>query len=119
MEKAILNTLEWNLTLPTTYHFLVRFAKAAGRGDKQVKIRFHYFKQVFGAETFVLFVWMQLENMVLFFGELALMDYRMVTIRPSAIAASVVYAARCTLKKSPLWTDTLEHHTGLHEQQLM
>lgn len=95
MEKAILNTLEWNLTLPTTYHFLVRFAKAAGRGDKQ------------------------LEHMILFFGELALMDYRMVTIRPSVIAASAVYAARCTLKKSPLWTDTLKHHTGLHEQQLM
>lgn len=36
MEKAILNTIEWNLTLPTPYHFLVRFAKAAGRGDKKV-----------------------------------------------------------------------------------
>jgi hypothetical protein len=38
MEKAILNNMEWNLTLPTLYHFLVRFAKAAGRGDKQVRI---------------------------------------------------------------------------------
>ncbi|PAN18860.1 hypothetical protein PAHAL_3G231600 [Panicum hallii] len=95
MEKAILNNMEWNLTLPTLYHFLVRFAKAAGRGDKQ------------------------LGHMILFFGELALMDYRMVTIRPSVVAASAVYAARCTLRKSPLWTGTLKHHTGLHEQQLM
>ena len=38
MEKAILNTMDWNLTLPTPYHFLVWFAKAAGSGDKQVKI---------------------------------------------------------------------------------
>jgi cyclin B len=44
--------------------------------------------------------------MILFFGELAL-------------AASAVYAARCTLRKSSLWTETLEYHTGLHEQQLM
>ncbi|EMS55830.1 hypothetical protein TRIUR3_22420 [Triticum urartu] len=29
MEKAILNMLEWNLTVPTPYVFLVRFAKAA------------------------------------------------------------------------------------------
>jgi G2/mitotic-specific cyclin-B, other len=62
---------------------------------------------------------MQLGHMILFFGELALMDYRMVTIRPSVVAASAVYAARCTLRKSPLWTGTLKHHTGLHEQQLM
>jgi G2/mitotic-specific cyclin-B, other len=27
MEKAILNRLEWNLTVPTPYVFLVRFAK--------------------------------------------------------------------------------------------
>ncbi|CAL4908859.1 unnamed protein product [Urochloa decumbens] len=96
MEKAILNTIEWNLTLPTQYHFLVRFAKAAGSDSDK-----------------------QLRHMILFFGELALMDYRMVTIRPSIVAASAVYAARCTLKKSPLWTATLKHHTGLNEQQLM
>lgn len=29
MEKAILNMLEWNLTVPTPYVFLVRFTKAA------------------------------------------------------------------------------------------
>ncbi|CAN6346351.1 unnamed protein product [Urochloa humidicola] len=96
MEKAILNNMEWNLTVPTQYHFLVRFAKAAGGGGDK-----------------------QLEHMILFFGELALMDYHMVTIRPSMVAASAVYAARCTLKKSPLWTDTLKHHTGFNEEQLM
>lgn len=42
MEKAILNRLEWNLTVPTPYVFLVRFAKAASsssdpKSDKEVK----------------------------------------------------------------------------------
>jgi hypothetical protein len=36
MEKAILNKMEWNLTVPTMYVFLARFAKAAGNGDKEV-----------------------------------------------------------------------------------
>lgn len=30
--------MEWNLTVPTPYHFLLRFAKAAGSADEQVKI---------------------------------------------------------------------------------
>ena len=42
MEKGILNRLEWNLTVPTSYMFLVRFIKAACSGiktDKEVKIQ--------------------------------------------------------------------------------
>ena len=34
-EKAILNKLHWNLTVPTMYMFIVRYLKAA-RGDKTV-----------------------------------------------------------------------------------
>ncbi|KAL6610418.1 hypothetical protein ACP70R_040387 [Stipagrostis hirtigluma subsp. patula] len=93
-EKAILNKIEWNLTVPTQYVFLQRFAKAAGSGDKE------------------------LEHMIFFFAELALMEYRMVTFCPSMVAASAVYAARFTLRKTPLWTPTLKHHTGFDEQQL-
>lgn len=33
MEKGILNRLQWNLTVPTAYVFLVRFAKAASSSD--------------------------------------------------------------------------------------
>lgn len=35
------------------------------------------------------------------------------------IAASAVYASQCILKKSPLWNDTLKHHTGFSESQLL
>jgi G2/mitotic-specific cyclin-B, other len=40
MEKGILNRLEWNLTVPTPYVFLVRFLKASSsdiKNDKEVK----------------------------------------------------------------------------------
>ncbi|XP_044976598.1 cyclin-B1-5-like [Hordeum vulgare subsp. vulgare] len=94
MEKNMLNSMEWNLTVPTPYVFLVRFAKAAG-SDKE------------------------LEEMIFFFAEMALMEYGLVTARPSLVAASAVYAARCTLKRSPIWTETLKHHTGLTEAQLL
>nr|CAD1817288.1 unnamed protein product [Ananas comosus var. bracteatus] len=94
MEKGILNKLEWNLTVPTCYVFLVRFLKASAC-DKEM------------------------EHMVFFFAELGLMQYAMIMYCPSMVAASAVYAARCTLRKSPLWTETLKHHTGFSEQQLL
>ncbi|XP_038976334.1 G2/mitotic-specific cyclin S13-7-like isoform X3 [Phoenix dactylifera] len=93
-EKVILNKLEWNLTVPTPYMFLVRFLKAAML-DKEM------------------------EHMTFFFAELGLMHYSMIMYCPSLIAASAVYAARCTLKKTPFWSKTLEHHTGFSEPQLL
>jgi cyclin B len=58
--------------------------------------------------------------MIPFIGQVALVDYRMTTIYyPSMVTASAAYAARCTLRKSSLSIETLEYHTGLHEQQFM
>ncbi|KAG2596934.1 cyclin-B1-3-like [Panicum virgatum] len=93
-EKAILNKLHWNLTVPTMYMFIVRYLKAA-RGDKT------------------------LEKMAFFYSELALVQYTMLIYPPSVTAAAVVYAARSTLVMNPLWTDILEYHTGLTEPQLL
>ncbi|URE19210.1 Cyclin, C-terminal domain, partial [Musa troglodytarum] len=61
----------------------------------------------------------QLENMAFFLAELGLMHYSMTAYRPSLAAASAVYAARYTLKRSPLWTQTLRHHTGYSMQREM
>jgi cyclin B len=36
MEKAILGKLEWYLTVPTPYVFLVRYNKASIPSDKEV-----------------------------------------------------------------------------------
>ncbi|KAK1319694.1 hypothetical protein QJS10_CPB04g00466 [Acorus calamus] len=94
METAMLNKLEWSLTVPTPYMFLVRFLKAA-LADKEM------------------------EDMVFFYAELGLMQYGMISYCPSMIAASAVYAARCTLNKCPCWNATLKRHTGFSEEQLM
>ncbi|XWS52650.1 hypothetical protein CRYUN_Cryun11dG0089100 [Craigia yunnanensis] len=96
MEKAILDKLEWYLTVPTPYVFLVRFIKASIPSDDKM------------------------EDLVFFLAELGLMQYPTVVLYcPSMLAAAAVYAARCTLDKSPLWSETLKHHTGYSEDQLM
>ncbi|KAK4408353.1 G2/mitotic-specific cyclin S13-6 [Sesamum angolense] len=96
MEKAILGKLEWYLTVPTPYVFLVRYIKASVPADKEM------------------------ENMAFFFAELALMNYStIINYSPSKLSASAVYVARCTLNRSPLWTGTLKHYTGYSEDQLI
>ncbi|URE17886.1 Cyclin, C-terminal domain [Musa troglodytarum] len=92
-ERDIMKTLKWKLSVPTQFVFLVCFLKAA-MCDKE------------------------LEHMVFFLAELGLMHYSMITYWPSVAAASAVYAARSTLKRTPLWTQTLMHHTGYLEHQL-
>ncbi|XP_021297377.1 G2/mitotic-specific cyclin S13-7-like isoform X2 [Herrania umbratica] len=95
MEKTILGKLEWTLTVPTPYVFLARFIKASIPDDEKM------------------------ENMVYFLAELCMMHYESTRYCPSMVAASAVYAARCTLNKTPTWTDTLKFHTGYSEAQLM
>ncbi|GMI79612.1 cyclin B 1;2 [Hibiscus trionum] len=94
MEKTILGRLEWTLTVPTHYVFLARFIKASIPDLK-------------------------MENMVYFLAELGIMHYETIRFCPSMLAASAVYAARCTLNKTPAWTDTLKFHTGYSEHQLV
>ncbi|GAU40832.1 hypothetical protein TSUD_287690 [Trifolium subterraneum] len=78
MEKTILRKLEWYLTVPTPYVFMIRYIKAS-TPDKEM------------------------ENMVNFLGELSMMHYATVYLYcPSMIAASAVYAARSTVERSPV-----------------
>ncbi|BBN69610.1 Cyclin family protein, partial [Prunus dulcis] len=92
MEKAILGKLEWYLTVPTPYVFLSRYIKASVSPGEE-----------YG------FLSSRARNY-------ALSNY--CSVLPSLIAAAAVYAARCTLNKAPLWTETLKHHTGYSEEQL-
>ncbi|KAF7803980.1 G2/mitotic-specific cyclin S13-7 [Senna tora] len=70
MEKTILGKLEWTLTVPTHYVFLVRFTKASVPDE-------------------------ELENMVHFLSELGMMNYApTIMYCPSMVAASAVLAAR-------------------------
>ncbi|ESW34046.1 hypothetical protein PHAVU_001G119700 [Phaseolus vulgaris] len=94
MEKIILGKLEWTLTVPTTFVFLVRFIKASVP-DLELEIMSH------------------------FLSELGMMNYATLRYCPSMLAASAVFAARCTLNKTPLWNETLKLHTGYSQEQLM
>ncbi|CAH2073904.1 unnamed protein product [Thlaspi arvense] len=94
MEKTILGNLEWYLTVPTQYVFLVRFIKASFSDP-------------------------EMENMVHFLAELGMMHYDTLMFCPSMLAASAVYTARCSLNKTPAWTDTLKFHTGYSESEIM
>ncbi|KAI3682308.1 hypothetical protein L1987_82204 [Smallanthus sonchifolius] len=98
MEKRVLGRLEWNLTVPTPYVFLLRFIKAATAAPLETNM----------------------ENMVYFYAELGMMNYEVI-IRfcPSMVAAAAVYAARATLNKGDVWHETLEMHTGFTEAQVM
>lgn len=78
---------------------------------------FHFIR-LFDLVYLCLNLWMQMENMVFFFAELAMLHYSMIKYCPSMLAASAVYAARCTLKKSPVWSETLKSHTGFFEPEL-
>lgn len=93
MEKLMLNTLKFNLSVPTPYVFTTRFLKAA-RADSQVQV----------------VTW--------FFVELCLPEYSMLRFSPSHIAAAAVYTALLTVQKAPSWTYTLQRHTGLTETEL-
>jgi cyclin B len=96
MEKSILGQVEWYITVPTPYVFLARYVKAAVPCDAEM------------------------EKLVFYLAELGLMQYPIVVLnRPSMLAASAVYAARQILKKTPFWTETLKHHTGYSEDEIM
>ncbi|KAI3980523.1 hypothetical protein MKX01_026889 [Papaver californicum] len=78
MEKSILGKLGCGLAVPTTYHFLVRFIKAA-EADREM------------------------EDTMLCLAVSSLMQYAVIkSYSPSMIAASSVYAANCILEKTTL-----------------
>ncbi|KAJ4898886.1 Cyclin-B2-2 [Raphanus sativus] len=93
MEKIMLNTLQFNMSLPTQYPFLKRFLKAA-KSDKK------------------------LETLASFLIELALVDYEMLRYQPSLLAASAVYTAQCTIHGFSEWNSTCEFHSHYSENQL-
>ncbi|KAM7270642.1 hypothetical protein ACFE04_029856 [Oxalis oulophora] len=96
MEKSILGKLEWYLTVPTPYVFLARYSKVSAASDAEM------------------------ENMVFFLAELGLMQYNVIVkYGPSMLAASAIYAARCTFGKNHAWTETLKHYTGYNENELI
>jgi hypothetical protein len=101
MEKSMLNTLQFNLTVPTPYVFVARCLKAAA-ADKEEKA-----------------VATELEMVSWYLVELCLTEYSMVKFSPSHLAAAAVYTAQNTLARKPCWGPALQQHSGYTEAQLM
>jgi len=100
MEKNMLNTLKFNLTVPTPYVFIVRLLKAAA-SDKQKKT-----------------VAAQLEMVAWFLVELCLTEYPMIKYAPSLLAAAAIYTAQVTLSREPRWGPALQRHSGYTEAHI-
>ena len=92
MERVMLNTLKYRLTVPTHYHFLLRYLKAA-KADKKCE---HY---------------------AFFLTELALINYKCIKYQSSLIATASVYAALRTLNKNA-WPRALQQHSGYSENEV-
>ncbi|OVA00604.1 Cyclin [Macleaya cordata] len=94
MEKLMVNTLQFNMSVPTPYVFMRRFLKAA-QSDKK------------------------LELLSFFMIELCLVEYEMLKFSPSLLAAAAIYTSQCTLNRSKNWSKTCEWHTTYSENQIL
>ncbi|CAI9266129.1 unnamed protein product [Lactuca saligna] len=94
MEKVMVNTLQFNLSVPTPYVFTKRFLKAA-QSQKE------------------------LEALAFYLMDLCLVEYEMVKFPPSLLAAAAVFTAECTLNGSKKWTKTTQLHSHYSLHQLL
>ncbi|XP_044470264.1 G2/mitotic-specific cyclin-2-like isoform X2 [Mangifera indica] len=94
MESLMLNTLQFNMSVPTPYVFIQRFLKAA-QSDKK------------------------LELLSFYLIELSLVEYDMLKFPPSLLAAAAIYAAQCTVFGFKQWSKTCQWHSGYSEDQLL
>ncbi|XP_077234555.1 G2/mitotic-specific cyclin-2-like isoform X2 [Tasmannia lanceolata] len=94
MEKSILNTLQFNMSVPTAFVFMKRFLKAAE------------------SDT-------MLETVSFYLMELCMVEYQMLRFPPSLVSASAIYTGRCMLRKSPPWNKILSYHSTYSEDQLL
>lgn len=90
----MLNTLEFNMSVPTAYVFMKRFLKAAQSDSK-------------------------LEQLSFFLIELCLVEYEMLKFPPSFMAAASIYTAQCSLYGVNQWSKTCQWHTNYTEDQLL
>ncbi|XP_042507385.1 G2/mitotic-specific cyclin-2-like isoform X2 [Macadamia integrifolia] len=94
MERLMVNTLQFNMSVPTPYAFMRRFLKAA-QSDRK------------------------LELLSFFIIELCLVECEMLRFPPSFLAAAAIFTAQCTLNGSRQWTQTCEWHSNYREDQLL
>ena len=94
MEQDILNILSFNISLPSSYHFLQQFWHTSGI----------------------------INSKVLFMGkyllELCLLDFKTMHYRPSLIAASALYTSNRLITKDKQWNNEMASKTGYKDSDL-
>ncbi|KAJ4456810.1 putative G2/mitotic-specific cyclin-B [Paratrimastix pyriformis] len=94
MERTLLSTLKYGLTMPTVLTFLKRYAKAS-KADSHIGM------------------------CARFISELSLTDYRLCqAYRPSMVAAACIYHSMRIMKRPQPWDDTIHHYSGYSEASL-
>jgi len=122
----MVNTLQFNMSVPTPYMFMKRFLKAA-LSDKKVNHSltsdgFYRIRSSWGKTNSPLKLLMcneQLELLSFFIIEVCLVEYEMLRFPPSLLAAAAIYTAQCSLYQFKQWSKTSEWHTSYTEDQLL
>ncbi|CAB4291000.1 unnamed protein product [Prunus armeniaca] len=94
MEKSMVNSLQFNFSVPTPFVFMKRFLKAA-QSDKKIEL------------------------LSFFLIELCLVEYEMLRFPPSKLAAAAIYTAQCSLSRFKQWSKTSEWYTNYSEDELL
>ena len=92
MEKRMLTTFGYKITMPTAYTFLTRYLKAAH------------------ADTTI-------AQMSCYVLEASLLSYSLLQYFPSQLAAAAVLIARSSTERNP-WSPTLLRYTGYYEEDI-
>ncbi|KAF3613295.1 Cyclin-B2-5 [Capsicum annuum] len=90
----MVNALQFNMILPTTYVFMRQFLKAS-QSDKKVEL------------------------VSIFLIELCLVEYAMLRFPPLMLTAAAVFTAQCTLGVSREWNATYEKHNSYDKNQIL
>lgn len=95
METTVLTKLEYMITVPTGYHFLIRYLNCIQASERT-------------------------RNLASYYAERNLQEADMLCVMPHKFAAAAVYAALAQenqqiakLRTCPIWTRTLEEESGL------
>ncbi|PHT74287.1 Cyclin-B2-2 [Capsicum annuum] len=94
MEKLIVNALQFNMTVPTTYVFMRQFLKASQSYEKVELVSF-------------------------FLLELCLVKYKILRFPPSMFVATAVFTAQCILGVSREWNANRKKHSSYDKNQIL
>ena len=100
METAILTKLEYKISIPTGFHFLIRYLNTIQASERT-------------------------RHLASYYAERNLQESDMLLVRPHKFAAAALYAALKqqndqypSLHRAAIWTKTLQEESGLSEKDL-